>query len=102
MQKMLYLTISQLDVGYVPSERALEMGQLGYMQWLGALPGKSCYRKEAALAHDIAAPFRHSSPAISVFCDLIEVSLNNPLRPLPLALPQPQRRGGARARRGAL
>lgn len=98
---LLEQTITQLDVGKTTRERALELGQLGYMQWLGALPAMSDYRQEAQHAYDTAAPFAGTSPAIAVFCDLLVASMRMPLEPLPLKLPDRQRRGGAQARRAA-
>ena len=99
---LLHLTISQLDIGHVPPERAQELGQLGYMQWLGSLPAMSDYREEAMRAYGEAVPFRRTSPAIAVFCDLLVASTRLPITPLPLALPERRRRGGAQARRAAL
>lgn len=99
---LLERTISQLDTGPLPRRRAQELGQLGYMQWLGALPGRADYLAEAARAHAFAAPFRCGSSAVAVFCDLLERSIQHPLSPLPLSLPPRQRRGGARARRASL
>ncbi|MQY41455.1 hypothetical protein GG681_02280 [Epibacterium sp. SM1969] len=98
----LELTISQLDTGYMPPERAQEVGQLGYMQWLGVQPGAANYLTLAQQALDKARPFAENSPAVAVFCDLLKASLKRPLKPLVLALPVKQRRGGARARRAAL
>ena len=99
---LLEQTITQLDIGKVSQERALELGQLGYMQWLGALPVNSGYRQEAINAYDRAFPFAEASPAIAVFCDLLIASTRMPLEPLSLKLPRRQRRGGARARRSAI
>lgn len=96
---LLQFTISQLDIGPVPPARAAEMGQLGYMQWLGALPAGTDYRHEALRAHSAAAPAEARSPAIAVFCELLLRSLREPLVPLPLAMPPRRRRGGALARR---
>ena len=93
-------TITQLDTGYVTRARALELGGLGYLQWLGALPGGADYHGEAIRAHAAAAPFRRRSPAVAVFCDLLVASTRMPPAPLPLSLPR-HRRGGARARRAA-
>lgn len=92
-------TISQLDTGPMPRERAEEMGRLGYLQWLACLPGGSNYRLEAMRACRMAEPHNAASPALSVFCELITASLRMPLVPLSLTLPARQRRGGARARR---
>lgn len=92
-------TILQLDIGLVPSERARELGQLGYMQWLGALPGNLSYRQEAERAYSLACPFALTSPAIAVFCDLVNTSIRSPLAPMALSMPAKRRRGGARARR---
>ena len=92
-------TISQLDVGPLPPDRAAELARLGYMQWLGALPGDGDYRREAMQAYTRAAPRARRSPAVAVFCDLLVASTRMPPRPLPLAMPPRRRRGGARARR---
>lgn len=95
-------TISQLDTGTMPPERAQELGQLGYMQWLGGLSGRSDYHRQATHALKMATPFMQASPAVAVFCDLLVASMRMPPAPLPLALPVRQRRGGAHARRAAL
>lgn len=99
---ILELTISQLDIGAVPDERARELGQMGYMQWLGGLPGNADYHREAIRAHAMARPFAHNSPALAVFCDLLIRSMQMPPVALDLPLPARQRRGGARARRAEL
>lgn len=96
---LLERTISQLDLGPMPPGRAAELGQLGYLQWLGALPGRADYRQAALHAHAKALPFAAASPAVAAFCDLLLASVALPPRPLPLALPARQRRGGAQARR---
>jgi len=92
-------TISQLDTGPMPRERAEEMGRLGYLQWLACLDARSNYRVEAMRACTMAAPRALTSPALSVFQELVLASLRTPMAPLPLTLPARQRRGGARARR---
>ena len=94
------LTISQLDIGHLPPERALELGQLGYLQWLGSLPGDEGYPVAAMRAYTMARPFIRSSPAVAVFCDLLVASTRMPPEPLTLQLPR-HRRGGGRARRAA-
>lgn len=99
---LLERTILQLDVGPLPPDKAVELGQLGYLQWLGALPGHRSYRQEVIWAHASAAPFMDASPAVAVFCSLLNASIRRPLEPLPLALSAPRRRGGARARRARL
>ncbi|MEM1386370.1 MAG: hypothetical protein AAF626_02135 [Pseudomonadota bacterium] len=98
---LLERTISQLDIGPISSTRASELGQFGYMQWLGWLPPMADYRKEAMRAYDAAQPFIRTSPAVAVFCDLLVASTRPPIEPLPLSLPARCRRGGARARRAA-
>ena len=97
---LLERTISQLDIGYVPDDKAEEMGHLGYAQWLGALKGSAGYEHEANRAYDLAKPFIETSPAIAVFCRLLVESIASSPRPLELKLPAPARRGGAKARRG--
>lgn len=99
---ILELTISQLDTGALPPDVAAEKGQLGYMQWLGALPADADYHNEVRRAYARAQPFEQSSPAVAVFCNLLVASLEIPPRPLPLSLPQRCRRGGAQARRHSL
>ena len=99
---LLERTIFQLDVGDVPPERARALGQMGFMQWLGALPGDASYLVAASQAYERAAPFRHNSPAVSVFCDLLLASSEPPYRPLDLQVLPPARKGGARARRLSL
>jgi hypothetical protein len=98
---LLERTISQLDIGPIPLPRAYELGQLGYMQWLGWLPPMADYRKEAMRAYAAAQPFIRTSPAVAVFCDLLVASTRSPIEPLPLSWPTRHRRGGARARRAA-
>ncbi len=99
---LLEQTILQLDIGPVPQTRAVELGHMGYMQWLGGLPGQANYRLAALHALTMAAPFMDNSPAVAVFCDLVIASTRSPLEALNLRLPAHHRRGGARARRGAL
>jgi len=96
---LLERTIFQLDIGHVPPEQAEELGSLGYMQWLGALRADLDYVQEARRAHDRAAPFAQTSPAVAVFCDLLLASLQRPLVPMALHVPRRSRRGGAAARR---
>lgn len=93
-------TIAQLDVGFVPSDKAIKMGHLGYMQWLEALPTDADYLREAMHAYETALPFIRTSPAVTVFCHLLVTSAASPLQPLELDLPPRKRRGGAKARRG--
>jgi len=99
---LLELTISQLDIGPVPPERAQELGQLGYIQWLGSLRGGENYHAAAHRACRMAAPFRRNSPAIAVFHELLLASTRMPPGPVTVAIPAPARRGGARGRRAAL
>lgn len=96
---LLERTVSQLAIGHVPPDQAEEMGHLGYLQWLGALRGRASYLAEARRAHDLAQPFIRTSPAVGVFCQLLEVSMAAPLAPLTLRTPRRTRRGGAKARR---
>ncbi len=95
-------TILQLQVRVDTPERARELGQMGYMQWLGGLPGNASYEVEAVRAYLCACPFVSTDPAIAVFCDLLQQSLSKPLQPLDLAMPKPRRRGGAHERRMSL
>ncbi|MBW4984331.1 hypothetical protein KZZ07_17460 [Mameliella sp. CS4] len=80
-------------------ERARELASMGYMQWLGSLPGCASYEKEAMRAWRRAQPFAGTDPAVAVFCEMLQQSIRRPAVPLDLPLPQPQRRGGARKRR---
>ncbi len=98
---LLERTITQLDVGHVPPNVAQQMGQLGYMQWIAALPSDTGYRQAALRALETAAPFVSASPAVAAFCDLIRRSIKDPLTPLPLRMPPRVRRGGSQARRSA-
>lgn len=95
-------TLTQLQIHPTTPARARELGHMGYMQWLGGLPGDACYRREAERALAMAAPFRETDPAIAEFCALLLASLDGPQRPLNLSLPKPQRRGGAQERRLSL
>ncbi len=95
-------TLTQLQACPKDPERAQELGQMGYLQWLGALRGGADYEAEAVRAYLLAMDFIDTDPAVAVFCDLIRASLRRPLRPLPLRLPAPRRRGGARERRGTM
>lgn len=95
-------TLNQLQLNPATPERARELGQLGYMQWLGGLPADAGYPDEARRAYGVACAFADSDPAVAVFCDLLRASLRGPLEPLDLALPRPRRRGGARERRLSL
>lgn len=96
------LTLTQLQVNPGSAERARELGQLGYMQWLGGLAADVSYEAEAVKAYLVAMDFEESDPAVAEFCKLLRASLRHPLRPLDLALPKPRRRGGARKRRRGL
>ena len=78
------------------------MAELGYRQWLGALPGQACYQTAAQEALNKAKPFAEGSPAVARFCALLTSSLDTPLQPLDLRMPKRTRRGGAQARRLAL
>lgn len=99
---LLERTIHQLDIGFVPPERAEKLGHLGYIQWLGALPGDESYVVAARNALKQAEPFADVSPAIEVFCGLLAASLADPIGPLALRAPGLRRRGGAKARRLSL
>ncbi|WP_417586170.1 hypothetical protein [Pararhodobacter oceanensis] len=92
-------TIRQLDTGPMPPDAARQLGQLGYMQWIAALPGRASYRRLALEAQAKAAPFAEASPAVAVFCALLAESLAPPLQPLDLRMPPRRRQGGASARR---
>lgn len=95
-------TLDQLQLNPASPERARELGQLGYMQWLGGLPGDADYENEAVMAYLTAMDFIETDATVAVFCDLLRLSLRHRLQPLDLALPKAVRRGGARARRDGL
>lgn len=84
------------------AERARELGQLAYMQWLGNLPGSANYPREAERALRSTDELTETEPAVEAFRTLLQASLNNPLAPLDLTLPKARRRGGSRARRARL
>jgi len=96
---LLERTISQLDIGEMPVEKAIELGQLGYIQWLMSLPADLDYVAAAKQANAMAHPCRFRSPAVAVFCDLLLASTIVSPWPLPIAMPAKGRRGGALARR---
>ena len=99
---LLERTIFQLDIGYVPPEQAEELGQLGYLQWLGGLPDNANYAVETMRAYEMAQPFMRVSPAVAVFCELLVASTTLPPEPLTLRISNRSRRGGAQARRLSL
>lgn len=97
---LLERTLNQIR-GAAPS-RADELGTMGYLRWLGALPGDADYQLEATGAYLGALPEARHDPAIAAFCALLRASLARPLAPLPFTLPERRgRRGGARGRRPA-
>ncbi|MCT4553436.1 MAG: hypothetical protein N4A53_02005 [Pelagimonas sp.] len=100
--RVLERTLTGLDVPGASQERARELGKLGYMQWLSALPGQANYEAEAVRAYLMAMDFADAQPPVAEFCRLIRQSLRSPLMPLDLSLPKPRRRGGARERRMSL
>ncbi|TCM86571.1 hypothetical protein [Rhodovulum steppense] len=96
---MLELVLLQMQARGRDPARADEIGQLGFMQWLGGLPGGCDYAaaaRAALLRLDAGVP---DSPTLASFRGLLAASLAMPPRPLGLSLPVPRRRGGARARR---
>ena len=95
-------TLFQLDIGLVSPDKARELGSLGYLQRLGGVPGGADYASLARGAHSAAVPFKSASPAVAVFCNLLQLSIANPLSPLPLMTHARRRRGGAKARRLSL
>lgn len=99
---LLERTLSQLDIGPMPASRAVRLGEMGYLQWLGALRGNADYHAEAMRAYALAEPLRRRSPAVAVFCDLLIESTRGPIAALDLTFPLQRRRGGARARRAEL
>ncbi len=99
---LLERTLTTLQSRADTPERAGELGRLGYLQWMMFLRPCASYRREAAQALAMAAPFEDSDPAVAVFARLIRESLSKPCQPIEVPLPQPRRRGGARARREML
>jgi len=82
--------------------RARQLAHMGYVEWLGALPGTANYPETVVRALGAAAPLRDDEPSVAEFCRLLENSLNRPLEPLTLIPPRPGRRGGTRGRRAML
>ncbi|MEM6565214.1 MAG: hypothetical protein AAF665_12245 [Pseudomonadota bacterium] len=68
---MLERAVSRLDVRYVSKDTALEMGQLGCLQWLGALKDDAGYPHETARAFEVARPFTQNAPAVAIFCHIL-------------------------------
>ena len=91
--------LDRLRLRSAEPRRPHELGQLGYIEWLASLPGDSDFNQQAMIAYERARPFRRSTPAIAVFCDLLVAATRMPIAPLDLSLPHACRRGGARARR---
>ncbi len=94
--------LNKLQTRTSTPERAKELGQLGYMQWLAGLPVNADYVSSAIYAYDMSEPIMHTDPAVAAFCELLVASIENPLTPLDLSLPKPRRRGGAKERRMSL
>ncbi|TCO74116.1 hypothetical protein [Rhodovulum euryhalinum] len=96
---MLEMVLMQMQASTASSARAREIGQLAFMQWLGGLPGGCDFIAAArsALARVDAAG--EATPALDTFRMLLAASVQMPPQPLDLRLPEPRRRGGARARR---
>jgi len=95
-------TILQLRTTGLTPDRARELGHLGYLQWLGGLPGFASYPAEAMRAYTAAQPYLRDAPALAVFCDLLVESTRSPAQALDLILPPKQRRGGAKGRRAVM
>ncbi len=95
LEKVLFGLQTQTDT----TDRARELGRLGFMQWLAGLPGDSNFQTEALRAYTIAQPFIRTDPPVAVFCELLVEATRMPPRPMDLTLPRPGRRGGAKARR---
>lgn len=95
-------TILQLRTTGLSPKRARELGHLGYLQWLGGLPGSASYPAEAMRAYTAAEPYLRDAPALAVFCELLLESTRAPAQPLDLILPPKQRRGGAKGRRAVM
>ncbi|GAA0305930.1 hypothetical protein [Rhodovulum strictum] len=96
---MLELVLLQMQARDRDPACGRETGQLGFMQWLGGLPGGCDYAAAARAALARLGPDAPSSPALATFRALLVASLAVPPRPLGLSLPVPRRRGGTRARR---
>ncbi|TCP33390.1 hypothetical protein, partial [Rhodovulum marinum] len=96
---MLEMVLIQMQARGESAERAREIGQLAFMQWLGALPGGCDYAAAARAALTRIATSPAPGPALATFRALLAASLDAPARPLDLRLPSPCRRGGTRARR---
>jgi len=94
--------LTAMSVPGCSDARARQLAHMGYVEWMGALPGAANYAEAAVRALAAAAPLREDDPAVAEFCRLLEDSLNRPLVPLTLIPPRPGRRGGARGRRAML
>lgn len=99
---LLERTITTLQSRADTPERAVELGKLGYLQWLAWLRPGASFPDEADRALRMAEPFAATDPAVATFCDLLRKSRSGPPEPMDLSLPSPRRRGGARERRRML
>ncbi|MEM0937157.1 MAG: hypothetical protein AAGJ91_14800 [Pseudomonadota bacterium] len=79
-------------------DRARELAQLAFMEWLGALPGDASFPVAAMTTFDGMRRAAEQSEATAEFRALLAEAVR--VSPMPLALPlRPSRRGGRRARR---
>jgi len=99
---LLARTLTQLDIGPLPETQARELAELGFVQWLDALPGDSDYRVEAMRAYAAAEASARRSTAIAIFRDMLVASSASPPAPLAVSAGPPRRRGGARSRRAII
>jgi len=87
----------------VAPDRADDLAQLAFMEWMGALPAGSDFRATARAALEVAAEAEAeaglAAPAITAFRALVTQALNVMPAPVSLALPAPVRRGGRATRR---
>lgn len=80
-------------------DRARELAQFAYLEWLVSLPGDGDFLRAARDAHERASAVSLRTPAIAAFCDLLVEARQTPFRALDLIISPPSRRGGASSRR---
>lgn len=95
----LALVLEKLRAAPADPDRAGDLGRMAYLEWLETLPADASFPEAARIAIDRARRPAGRSPAASVFRGLVMEAVRRAPRPLDLALPEPQRRGGPGRRR---
>jgi hypothetical protein len=95
----LKILIARLEATPAGPARARELAHLAFIEWLGSLPGEVSFPRAAEAALRAAARPARRSRAVAAFRALVAQAAEMPPRPLGLALPAAQRRGGAKRRR---